>query len=405
MFYREKPLDEIYENFSFPPEGTLLSPEECMNLVCDAAFQGLGLVKSNPPVGALCVDQNHRFVAGAWHSKFGEAHAEQALIKKIHDHRLEHKLQGAFIYVSLEPCSHVGKTPSCAHLLGGLPIKAVIYGCDDITEKASGKGISHLKNNGVEVQKFNAGHALKEKLGLLLEHFEWVEKYKRPFVALKVASTLNGVFAHKDSSREWISCQRSRKYGHWLRLMHDSIWVGANTVIKDNPSLTVRHYKQRRTPLRVVFDPQGRALSFRAIKDQNLLKGEVSRTLWCLTQKAWDSLSFSLRSELESLGFISLVLRTSSYQEFTAEVYRELYKRQVASILVEGGASLWGQTVNDKITQKLYLFQAPKIFCRHDIMYWTKDIEINYLSFANSIVTSLQKDLLIEGYSNNFNRL
>ena len=138
MNHRTEAFDEAYENLSIPIQGTFLTGEGAMDLAWRLALQGVGLVRSNPLVGAVCVDKDHKFVAGAYHQSFGKAHAEQALIKKIYEEGLEDFLNEGTVYVTLEPCSHIGNTPSCAHLLSEQPLKSVVYGVPDPTEKTSG---------------------------------------------------------------------------------------------------------------------------------------------------------------------------------------------------------------------------------------------------------------------------
>ena len=405
MKTRPVALDEIYYNFSFPPIGTPLSPKEAMNLACDAALQGAGEVQSNPLVGAVCVDHQHRFVEGAWHLGFGKAHAEQELILKIFQKKLERNLVDATIYSTLEPCAHVGKTPSCAQMLSELPLRKVVYGTEDRTEKASGKGPRLIKESGTKTELFCEDSDLSIKLRLLTEHFNSFEIEKKPFLAVKVASTLNGVFAHQGSSREWITCERSREYAHFLRLLYDAILVGADTVIQDNPSLDIRLKKPMRIPLRVVMDPKGRALTSMPIKEINLVKKTPSKTIWCLTEETYEALALSFKNDLKVLGLKIFLLKTDSYNKQISQVIKHLYENKIARILVEGGGKLWGEALNSGHTNKLYLFQAPKLFCREDIMHWTNEVKINYLNVKMCTMTLLEKDWLIEGLTNDPHKL
>ena len=140
MEIRETAFDELYANPGVPDIGTPISSTQAMNLAFIMALQGAGSVKSNPLVGAVCVDKSQNFVAAAYHAEFGKAHAEQALIAQIYEQGLRERLEGATIYVTLEPCAHVGKTPACASVLSDLPIKKVVYGLPDPTPKTCGKG-------------------------------------------------------------------------------------------------------------------------------------------------------------------------------------------------------------------------------------------------------------------------
>lgn len=397
MLYRDKPFDEIFEDFVLPPKGSALQPEEAMDLAFSAALQGLGNVFSNPLVGAVCVDKDHRFVEAGWHKAYGKSHAEKDLVDKIFLQGLGKKLEGATVYSTLEPCSHIGKTPSCSHLLSQLPLKKVFYGRSDLSPKTFGKGPQILTDHGIFCEKLSVDESLKSKLSFLLETFESYELKKRPFVSVKVATTLNGVYAHTMSQREWISTERSRAYAHFLRLSHDAILVGSETVIQDNPSLTIRFPKTRRTPLRVVWDLKARALLSRPLQESNLLKKEASQTLWCLLKESYQNLSPLLQSQLKSLGVQFLFFDSIDYTESFFLILEKLYEMNYASLLIEGGAKVWGEALNSGLTDKLSLFQAPKIFCRDNSLHWTKEAKINNLDLKKCTMTSLGKDLLIEG--------
>lgn len=402
--HRTVPLDEIYKNFSFPAVGTHLSAEEAMHLAFAAALQGAGFVRSNPLVGAVLLDRHGFFVAGAWHQKFGEAHAEQALLEKIKKEGLTEKLEKATLYCTLEPCAHEGKTPSCSHLLGEHPLLKIIYGRQDKTSKVSGKGLKHLENKGIQTQLFQGSEELTEKLKVLTEHFECYEEKKKPFVTVKVASSLNGVYAHSDSKREWITGERSREYAHFLRLLSDAIVVGAETLIQDNPSLTDRHFQKSRVPLKVVLDPKGKALFSRKLTEQNILK-EKTTTLWWLDKKIKDSLSLAVTADCEKKGVLLKGFRGKTKEEKLEEVSKELYRTQKARVLLEGGRSLWDSAFSSELCRKVYLFQAPKLFFRDDIMHWTKETKIQYQELQNGIFTLLDKDILIEGLTDASHKL
>jgi len=398
MNLRNLPFDTIYENFEFPEKGTPLNKEEAMDLAFRAALQGAGFVRSNPLVGAVLVDKNQRFVAASWHSKFGEAHAEQALLQKLRSKNLENELLGATLYSTLEPCAHEGKTPSCSHLLAKCPLKKVVYGRCDNTKKVSGKGLKHLELHGIKTEFFSSeeNFTLEDKLKFLTQHFECYESKRKPFIAIKVASTLNGVYAHTESQREWITGERSRKYAHFLRLLSDAIVIGAHTVIQDNPSLTDRFFQQERVPLKVVLDPHGQALFSRNLSEQNILK-EKSKIIWWINLETHNKISSTLMKESEIKGIYFKVFEGQTKEDKLAHVCQALYTEGQARVLLEGGASLWNSALNSRLCEKLYLFQAPKIFSGETIMHWTKDAKIQYLNLKNGILTLLDKDTLIEG--------
>ncbi len=406
MNLRNIPFDELYENFLLPEKGTPISPGEAMDLAFRAALQGAGFVRSNPLVGAVLVNKDHRFVAASWHSKFGAAHAEQALLQKLKTENLEDELLGATLYSTLEPCAHQGKTPSCSHLLAKYPLKKIVYGRCDNTKKVSGNGLKHLELHGIKTEFFPSTKNLDlaDKLKFLTEHFECYEEKRKPFVAIKVASTLNGIYAHTDSKKEWITGERSRKYAHFLRLLSDTIVVGARTIIQDNPSLTDRFFQKERIPLRVVLDPKGEALFSQKLSEHSILK-EKSKIFWWINLETYNKISSTLMKESETRGICFKVFEGNTKEEKLAHVCQELYTEGQARILLEGGGSLWSSALNSKLCEKLYLFQAPKIFSGDHIMHWTKDAKIQYLNLKNSISTLLDKDTLIEGLTDEHHTL
>ena len=286
MMWQKKPLDEIYHEYKEPEIGVVLSPDQCMDLAWQVAWQGLGYVGLNPLVGAVAVDKEHRFLGAACHEKIGQNHAEVNLVEKINQRNLNSSLKDATIYVTLEPCSHFGKTPPCAELLSKLPIKKVVYGCKDYNPKVNGKGVAHLLSQDISVEQFHDCSRLDE----LVKHHLWFLNYKTPYIGLKAAVTFNGILARLGDRRPQISCQRSLEYGHWLRLRYDSILVGKNTVIYDNPILNIRHVKTEKVPLRIVVDPQGQALLSRKLEEHNLIKYSPKQTMWCCHKNVWTKL-------------------------------------------------------------------------------------------------------------------
>lgn len=399
MHLQTVPLDDLHTNLKLPKLGEALTPDEGMRLAWKLAWQGTGYVKSNPLVGAVCLDKNKQFVAGAWHLGFGKAHAEQALIKKIYEQGQEELLQEATIYVTLEPCAHIGKTPSCAQLMSDLPIKKVVYGLSDPTKKTSGKGPALLQQSGIRVEQFRSSPEVLQQLKLLVEHFYSYEVNKQTFVSAKIASTINGIYSYSGAKRAWITGKRARAYGHWLRLYHDAIIVGADTVIQDNPSLTIRAFEGGRTPLRIVVDPFARALKSRSIAKQHLLTGEAAKTLWCVKRESLDALDSAVRRELESLGLRFFLLEESEKESIFAEIHAFLFAQGIASVLIEGGAGVWASAFNGNKVDKLYLFQAPKVLSHEQIMPWAQGFKHDVSYLDNVILTRLDEDLLIEGYT------
>lgn len=249
------------------------------------AGNGLLDASPNPMVGAVLVDPSGKIIGEGWHRRCGEGHAEVNAVASVADTSL---LRNATMYVTLEPCSHYGKTPPCASLIIEKGIPRVVIGCLDPFEKVAGRGVRMLKDAGVEVV---TGCLEKECLELN-EKFVASHRRKRPFVTLKWAESADGYIDGK------ISTPLTSMLTHRLRATHDAILVGSGTVLADNPRLDTRLYAGH-SPLRVILDRRGR------------VKDAVDGT-------------------------------TIIYREFSSlnDVLEDLYKRGITSVLVEGGAEL-----------------------------------------------------------------
>ena len=216
-----------------PQLNTVLADTQCMDIAYQIAWQGCGAVSTNPLVGAVAVDSKQSFLKAAAHLQRGKAHAEVNLVEALKRDQLLSRLKGGCIYVTLEPCCHTGLTPPCTSLLKNLAPISVKYGCKDPNPLVAGRGISELLKADIKVSQIKTTGLTK-----LLEHFQWYLKNRRPFVGIKVATSLNGIIAKRET-QEIDYRRRARSYGHWLRLHYDSILIGANTLIQDNPSLNI----------------------------------------------------------------------------------------------------------------------------------------------------------------------
>lgn len=390
MQLRKIPSDESLWLYKEPEVLEAISPEKAMELASHIALKGVGSVHKNPLVGALFVDKEHRFLAAAAHLVFGQEHAEINLIEKIYAQGLEDKLAESTLYTTLEPCSHYGKTRPCIQALSKLPIKNVVYGSSDPNPSVAGRGIRFLESIGMKCTFSQEFHDMSAPL---LEAFKWGLNHKSPFIGLKAALTLNGMAAFPGDQRAWITSERSRNYGHWLRLMYEGILVGANTVIHDNPSLTMRHpHIKGRTPLRIVLDPKGRASLSRPLEEHNLLKSESSKTLWACDESFWKEKS-ELRKTLENKGVQTLALpKNWNLKAFV----NELGARDLASLLIEGGPGTWTSFLKESLVNKVHLFLAPKIYGAGALNF-ASSLQSSNFDLKNPNLTILENDILVEG--------
>ena len=222
--------------------------EKYIKRCIELAQNGLGTTYPNPMVGSVIVHKN-KIIGEGWHKKSGEAHAEVNAINSVKDESL---LKDATIYVSLEPCSHFGKTPPCSDLIIAKEIKRVVIGTMDPFAKVAGRGIKKLMDAGCEVK---VGILEDECLELNKSFFTFLKK-QRPYIILKWAQTEDGFIApeNREGKRPvWITNKYSGQLVHKWRSEEAAILVGTNTVLKDNPSLNVRKWTGK-SPIRIVID-------------------------------------------------------------------------------------------------------------------------------------------------------
>lgn len=286
--------------------------EKFMRRCLDLAAMGSGKVAPNPMVGCVIV-VNNQVIGEGFHEYYGGPHAEVNAINNVLNKEL---LQEATVYVTLEPCFHFGKTPPCADLLIKSKVKNVVVGCRDSNPDVGGKGIEKLKRSGIEVIE---GILEEECRGINKRFFTFHEK-QRPYVVLKWAQTLDG---YLDKEREdkkpginWITSESTKSLVHKWRSEEQSILVGRNTIINDNPSLTVREYFGK-NPIRIVIDSQLQISS-----DQNIYSNEAPTIVFNRIRN----------EQKENVEWVKI------NETSTAKILDELYKRGITSVFVEGGS-------------------------------------------------------------------
>ncbi|NIO03869.1 MAG: bifunctional diaminohydroxyphosphoribosylaminopyrimidine deaminase/5-amino-6-(5-phosphoribosylamino)uracil reductase RibD [Proteobacteria bacterium] len=307
------------------------------------ARKGLGRVSPNPMVGALVV-RGETIVGRGYHRDFGGPHAE---VNALNDAKKQ--TTGATLYVTLEPCSHYGKTPPCVDLIIEREIGCVVVGTMDPNPAVGGTGIRNLKDRGVDV----AVGILENECRRLNEAFFKFHERGIPLVTLKMAQSLDGRIATASGDSQWISSPDSLKLAHRLRATHDSVMVGIGTVISDDPSLTVRLVKGK-NPLRVVVDSRLRIpLSSKLLSD-----GNASHTIVLTTDRA----NPGHMQQIENLGARVLSIKRDPHGEVDMEgALRRLASEGIMSVLVEGGAGLATSFLKAGLIDKLILVIGPKI--------------------------------------------
>jgi diaminohydroxyphosphoribosylaminopyrimidine deaminase / 5-amino-6-(5-phosphoribosylamino)uracil reductase len=283
-----------------------------MHRALQLAKLGGGNVAPNPMVGCVIVLENE-IIGEGWHQKYGEAHAEVNAIKSI---KAPINLSESTVYVSLEPCSHFGKTPPCADLLIENKVKKVLICNLDPNPLVAGKGIEKLKNAGIEVE---IGVLEKEGRELNKRFFTFIEK-KRPYIILKWAQTADGFVAGENGVPIQISNEFSSKLVHKMRAENAAIMVGTNTALNDNPNLSTRNWHGK-NPIRVLIDKQ---LRFK--QTMNIFNEEA------------ESLIYNLHGngKIGNAQYVQL----PETDDFLNDLIQDLYQRNIQSVMVEGGTKL-----------------------------------------------------------------
>lgn len=301
------------------------------------AKKGLSWTNPNPMVGCLIV-KDGKVLAKGYHHQAGLPHAEIEALKL-----LKSPPQGATLYVNLEPCSHWGRTPPCTEAIIKSGISKVVCSTYDPNPKVSGQGVKQLKKAGI---KMVVGVLEKQAQALNEKHFTFYTK-KRPFVALKFASSLDGKIATREMDSKWITNQKAREFARSLRGQYQAVLVGISTVIKDDPHLGVRK-KDKKDPLRIILDPALKIpLSAQALRDDNCL-------LVTSTQASRKKLEI-----LEKKGIRVLTFKGQKIE--VKKLLLALKELDIVSVLVEGGGKTLGEFVDSQSFDKVYAFYAPKI--------------------------------------------
>lgn len=306
-------------------------------LFMQRAFQlaglGRGNVSPNPLVGCVIVNDG-KVIGEGWHMKYGGAHAEVNAVASVQDKSM---LSTSTVYVNLEPCSHFGKTPPCADLLIQYGVRRVVIANMDSNPLVGGKGIARLRDAGVDVVQ---GVFEKEGRHLNCRFFTMFEK-QRPYIILKWAQTSDSFIARANYDSKWISDETSRRLVHRWRAEEDAVLVGSATAQYDDPKLNVRDWSGR-DPVRVVID---RSLKLR--EDLHLFDGSQA------------TIRYNLMIEEERPNLLLVQLSGTNLVE---ELLSDLHRRNIQSVIVEGGADTLTRFLGAGFWDEARIFTSPQIF-------------------------------------------
>ncbi len=298
------------------------------------AEMGRGKTRTNPLVGAVLV-KDGRVIGEGYHRAFGESHAEVDALAHASE-----PVEGADLYVNLEPCAHFGKTPPCVDAIEQAGIRRVIVAMADPNPQVNGAGLDHLRTAGVEIVL----GVEEEKARRLNEAYLKFVQTGLPFVTLKIAQTLDGKIADAAGDSKWITSEESRRRVHELRAHHDAIVVGANTIRKDDPELTAHGHGS--DPLRLVVTARAEF----DCRFKVFAPDRRERTVLCLPS-ATDGVSSGT----------NWLIQGSSDKVDLRELLRTAAGNGVASVLVEGGKTIFSQFLTERLADKVILVIAPRL--------------------------------------------
>lgn len=312
--------------------------EKYISRCIQIAKNGLGTTYPNPLVGSVIVFED-KIIGEGWHKIAGAPHAEVNAINSVKD---KNRLKEATIYVSLEPCSHFGKTPPCADLIIANGIKKVVIGSTDPNPKVAGQGIKKLMEAGCEV----IVGVLEKACEDLNKRFFTFQNKKRPFIFLKWAETADGSIAPEHREKKapvWITNELSRQLAHKMRAEEQAILVGTTTVLDDNPSLTTRNWHGT-SPVRIIIDRELKILQDASVYDKSV------KTIF-ITEKE--------KASEENLFFEKIDFLSPSISEQICDV---LYKHEIQSVIIEGGSKTLSTFIKANLWDEAFIFKGKVTF-------------------------------------------
>lgn len=315
-----------------------------MSMALELAELGKGAVSPNPMVGCVIV-RGEDVIAEGYHQQFGEDHAEVNAVNQI-----KGDLRGCTVYVTLEPCTHIGKTPPCVDMLISKKPKRVVIAMEDINPVVKGRGIAALKRNGIKV---TVG-VMEEEARELNRTFIVNQSQKRPYITAKVALTMDGFMAEEDHKSQWISGTKSREDVHQLRAEVDAILVGKGTVEYDNPRLDVR-LVEGRNPRKIVFDS-----NLSTSLDSLIYKTEKTDTNTIVVYSDSDEARVNQYQKM-GIELCKISEESEGKVNITEALSKIFVEQSIGHILLEGGSELFSSFYKLDIIDEIIVYQTSKI--------------------------------------------
>ena len=364
-----------------------------MKRALELSKKAVGLVNPNPLVGAVIVKDN-KIIGEGYHEYFGGPHAEVNAFANAKENAFKNAsedVEGATMYVTLEPCSHYGKTPPCADAIVRNKISKVVIGMMDPNPLVAGRGIEILRSNGIEVTT----GIMEKEIGKTNEIFIKYISSKQPFCIMKTAMTIDGKIATSIGDSKWISNEKSRSYVHELRQLVSGIMVGIGTVLKDDPELTTRRDGLiNQNPIRIIIDSRARI----PLEAKVLKCDEKTKTIIVTTE-------FADKSKIEAIkqkGAQVIVIPSKCNWVDLKRLMTVLGDMGIDSILLEGGSTLNYSALTAGIVDKIITFISPKIFggISGKTPVGGQGIEHvkDSIKLRDTEITRFEEDIMIEGY-------
>ncbi len=371
---------------AIPKLGSLLSKTEAMDLAIQLAYLGSNRVSPNPHVGCVVVDKSYKLLSYGYHEYFGGPHAEVNALKDIAVSNLE----GAHVFVSLEPCSIYRKTPACADFLLTLPIESLTYGIKDPNPDVSGRGLELLEKNNIRTHQFTYKSEEIEDLLLTFKHHLL---HKETFVSLKVASSLDGAITDNKQKSQWITSKEAREQVHFLRSRFQAILVGKNTIIEDDPSLNVRHelFPEHHNKV-LILNAKLELLS--QIKNKNVYKLRNPEDIIFVGASTSTQGLELVKDNIfrdPKTGVTVLALESKSTGLDLKQLKKILPKLGIYDLMVEGGAVTYSSFLEQEAFDHIYLFQAPIVLGTKDSKLWTSYLSRDLESKIDLNIISTKK--------------
>ncbi|MCM8765761.1 MAG: bifunctional diaminohydroxyphosphoribosylaminopyrimidine deaminase/5-amino-6-(5-phosphoribosylamino)uracil reductase RibD [Candidatus Omnitrophica bacterium] len=355
-----------------------------MSIVLSLAKKAKGFTNPNPMVGCVIVKEGE-IVGKGFHKRAGLPHAEIEALRKAKE-----KAKGAFLYVNLEPCSHYGRTPPCTKAIISAGIKKVFTAMIDPNPLNNGKGIRELEEHGIEVEV----GILEEEAKKVNEVFIKYITQKIPFITVKVAQTLDGKIATRTGESQWITSEKSREFAKRLRAEVDAVMVGLNTVREDDPLLNPNfRFQNSKLYYKIILDSKLRIpLEARIFSQDSIGKVIIATTKYAPKRRI---------SQLQKKAEV-LIVREKRGKVDLRELMKELARREIAHVLIEGGGETIASALEAKLVDRVYFFISPRIIGGREAITSVEGEGVEKLSKAIQLkeieIKRIGEEILISGY-------